>query len=960
MEGDNKEADDRPDTMAKKRTKKRSGVATKPSSKRAVGRRQRPAQAADATGKHLVIVESPTKAKTINKYLGPNYVVMASVGHVRDLPTRNPKGVTNPVPGVDLDQDFTPTYEILPNSRQTISQLKRVAKQAEDVWFATDLDREGEAIAWHLAQALGVPDGTAKRVVFNAITQKEIKYAFSNPRQIDPNRVNAQQARRILDRIVGYQVSPLLWKKVAGGLSAGRVQSVATRLVVDRERKIEAFIPEESWKISGYFTPDSTRQATYTKQWAQFLDSEADTQRTIREKTVWLNEHGCIRAELVELKGKSFKPETREKALVAAQAVGFTLDKETAWTDENAKGPARERCRYAGHVTNQGDAAEFQITSIQTKRTNSRPLAPFITSTLQQSAAIGLGFKLQRTMRTAQQLYEGIDIHGIEGQTGLITYMRTDSTHLSDEAIESARTFINDEYGNDYLPEKPNTYTSSNKSAQEAHEAIRPTDVRITPKRLQHDLTEDQYKLYKMIWERFVACQMPPAQWDATTVNIHCGPARFRANGRVLVFDGFYRVSGQPNSGSEAILPQLQQDQRISPIQIDPTQHFSSPPARYTEASLQKKLEEEGIGRPSTYASIIQTIQDRKYVDTVVPRDKRLYATDLGKVVTDKLVDAFPKIMDVGYTKYMEDELDKVEVERHDWVEMLHAFYGPFRDNLDKAHKQMAHAKAESLPAPHICPKCGSSTEYRFGRNGRFLSCTAYHVPPKPIKIAQHPDQKFLLYKAKGKARPKVISKDGNTRVGWTKLTPEQKQKFQKISDQMPPSCEFAAPVDQAGNPVQPEVTDVICPEDQLPMIKRKGRFGPFLASQSYPKVRYILKLDPKTHTVVLPKVPPLTTDEPCSKCEAPLNLRDSKRGFWLSCSTFPKCRGRGRWADVADDKRQALEQAWHQHCKTNQPPKITNSEGKIIEEGYAPQIMAEDGSRSGNISLDTASSDAA
>jgi DNA topoisomerase-1 len=896
-------------TMAKKASRKpaaRTRAATSAPSRP----RRAHAPAPDATGKHLVIVESPTKAKTINKYLGSDYVVMASVGHVRDLPARNPKGVKDPVPGVDLDHDFAPTYEVMPDKKKTVGDLKKAAKNAQDVWFATDLDREGEAIAWHLAEALDYPTDRARRVVFNAITKAEIEHAFANPRPIDDNRVNAQQARRILDRIVGYQVSPLLWKKVAGGLSAGRVQSVAVRLVVEREREIEAFIPDEFWKITALLAADPRQADTIAAAWRNWLQAADDgAARTIKEQNAFLTDHQCLRAELIEIAGQPFKADNRDHALKAAQTLGFTVDRTNETTDEKAKGPARSLCQYQGHVAS--DGPEFRIDSIATKRTTTRPSAPFITSTMQQAAANRLGFQLQRTMRLAQQLYEGVDLGGARGQTGLITYMRTDSTHVSGEALEMARSYIAEKFGAAYLPDKPNFFSSSNKSAQEAHEAIRPTDVSITPQSVRSSLSDDQFKLYKLIWERFVSCQMKPAEWDSTTVLIHALPrgkqaasplAVFKATGRTLVFDGFYKVAGLSNGGDDLILPPLTEKQPLGPIDIQPTQHFSSPPPRYTEASLQKKLEEEGIGRPSTYAAIIQTIQDRKYVEPVAPRDRRLMASDLGKVVTDMLVEAFPTVMDVSYTRYMEDELDKIEADHHDWRKMLADFYGPFKNSLQQAHENLQHAKAATEPAPHLCPKCGSPTVYRFGKNGRFLSCATY------------------------------------------------------------PQCDFAAPIDREGNPLQPELTDILCPECGSGMTKRTGRFGPFLGCVNYPQCKGIVKLDPKKHTVVLPKTPPLTTDLPCPKCESPLYLRTSKRGFWLSCSAFPKCRGRVAWSAVDEKKQAELEAAWNEHEKANPQPRIKTATGHVIaeDEQYLPKIQGDDSSDSQTNSADLPNSDAA
>ncbi|MEO1237200.1 MAG: DNA topoisomerase, partial [Planctomycetota bacterium] len=588
--------------------------------------------------------------------------------------------------------------------------------------------------------------------------------------------------------------------------------------------------------------------------------------------------------------------------------------------------------------------------------TKSRPSPPFITSTMQQQASTRLGFNLRRTMRVAQQLYEGIDLKGARGQTGLITYMRTDSTHLSKEALAGVRGYIGSKLGDDYLPEKPNFYKSSNKDAQEAHEAIRPTDAAITPDSIRTKLNDEQFRLYDLIWRRFVACQMVPAEWDATAVTIKPDPASgvdatFRATGRTLVFDGYLKVMGLPKS-DDVILPKLAENQPLAPLDLDPAQHFTSPPARFTEASLQKKLEEEGIGRPSTYAAIISTIQDRKYVETLTPRDKRLKATDLGTVVTDKLTEAFPTIMDVGYTREMEDHLDEIESENKDWRQTLAEFYNPFKKKLERAHDTMTHAKAVSEPAPHTCPTCGAATEYRFGRNGRFLSCTAFNVPPVEVKPEGHhaptSGGPWLLHKAKGKARPKVLSGDGGEKILWSKLTKDDKENFQRLSDEMPEPCKYAAPIDAEGNPMEPELTDILCPEDGKPMIRRNGRFGPFLASSNYPEVQYIIKLDPKKGHVVLPKAPPMTTDILCPTCgdetEATLYLRDSKRGLWLSCSRFPKCRGRAGFDKLDDDKKTELEKAWKQHLADNPIPQIKTVSGHVIreDEEYHPVVAGE------------------
>ncbi len=881
-----------------------------------------------------MIVESPAKAKTINKYLGSGYLVMASVGHVRDLPSKEPKATPeqkaaakkagvkgkksarSPVPGVDLENDFKPTYEVLPGKEKVVSDLKRAARDASttggNIWFATDLDREGEAIAWHLAQELGITSKDAKRVIFPAITKGEIEKAFKNPHQIDEDRVNAQQARRIVDRIVGYQVSPLLWKKVARGLSAGRVQSVAVRLVVEREREIRAFVPDESWQVLADFALGAADAARLAPLWAGFLDKkdEKGNGPSIKAQNSWLSEHGGIRGELVEVGGEKFDlttagkveglkgPDDRFASAISsdrtvevsgiAHAAGLDGIKGWVVEDPDGRGPARWKRTVTGKID---PSVPYRIASIETKRTSVRPAGPFITSTLQQAAANRLGFGAQRTMRAAQQLYEGVEIPG-EGPVGLITYMRTDSTHLSREALDMARGYIEKTFGARYLPEKPNFFSSSNKDAQEAHEAIRPTSVNHPPSKVKNALSADQLRLYQLIWDRFIACQMVAAQWDATGVLIKggrggtrpdgsaIGELTFRASGRTLVFDGFYRVTGVPSAAEEQTLPALKQGQAMSPFGVEVNQKFGSPPPRYSEASLIKMLESEGIGRPSTYASIIGVIQERNYVEQV---DRRFYATDLGEVVTDKLVEAFPEILDIGYTRDMEAQLDKVEDEHLDWVDMLRRFYGPFKKALAHALETLTHAKAETVPAPkeYTCPQCEKEGRgktplvYRFGKNGRFLSCSLY------------------------------------------------------------PTCNYASPVDREGKPrPAADTVNVACPRCGGAMTRRTGKFGPFLGCARYgdktSPCAGILNID-KKGKVVAPSPPPLLTDLPCPTCEAPMNLRGGVRGPWLGCSRFPKCRGRGKWTDLDEKRRAVLEAALFEHEKKNPVAIIRTMDGKAL-----------------------------
>ncbi|MCK5114300.1 MAG: type I DNA topoisomerase [Phycisphaerae bacterium] len=836
-------------------------------------------------GKNLVVVESPAKAKTINKYLGKDFVVKASMGHVRDLPPRNPKGVKNPVPGVDLEHDFAPTYEVLARGKKTLAELRKYAKDAPMVFLATDLDREGEAIAWHLAQGLKLDPKKTTRVVFNEITKSAITDAFAHPRDIDMDMVNAQQARRILDRIVGYQVSPLLWKKVAGGLSAGRVQSVAVRLIVEREREIDAFMPEEYWKISAIFTPDAAKADGITSAYAAFLETknEKGDGPTKDARQRWLSDHGAFIAELAKWDGNRFKVDNEEQTLAVAKALGLSVDELVRKTVEDAKGPSANCVTVVAHIG--GEAPTYTVASLRQRDSKSKPYAPFTTATLQQSASVQLRFGARRTMRVAQQLYEGMDIPG-EGTAGLITYMRTDSRNLSAEAVTNVREMIARDFGENYLPGKPNVYSSGNR-AQEAHEAIRPTDPLRTPEKIASALNEEQMKLYTLIWKRFVACQMTPAVWKVTEADIvaetSTGTANLRAMGRTLGFDGHLRVTGLP-SGGDQILPPLQEGKPVSPISIDPTQHFTQPPPRYTEASLVKALEADNIGRPSTYAAIIQTVQDRKYAEII----KRVFhPTDLGMVVTDKLVKHFPELFQVRFTAHMEDELDKVEAANLDWVAVLREFYGPFSSQLEKAAEEMTHAKAETQPSEYECPECKAPMEYRFGKNGRFLSCTKY------------------------------------------------------------PDCKAALPIDRKGKPTGVERTDIACPLCGEAMTYRKGRFGPFLSCPKYPDCKGVVNLDKKGF-VKHPSPPPLLTDLPCTKCDQQLNLRRGKRGPWLSCSKYPKCRGRGAWAGLDDEKKKKLELELLNHEKANPQAAICKTDGTPVDDAYTPQIITDDGGDNG------------
>ncbi|MCI0846472.1 MAG: type I DNA topoisomerase [Chloroflexi bacterium] len=618
-------------------------------------------------GKGLVIVESPAKARTVGQILGNKYVVVASQGHMRDLPKSKI--------GVNVENDFEPTYVVMPDKRSWLNALKKAGDEAAAIYLATDPDREGEAISWHLQDATqwGQRSDPPKRVVFHEITKKAILEAFENPREIDMQLVNAQQARRILDRLVGYQISPLLWRRVQRGLSAGRVQSVAMRMVVDREREIGAFVPVESWTLE---------------------------------------------AQLQKESGKSANPSLFTAVLRATKGEKGRL----TIPDRD------EATRYESELK---DAA-YAVVEVKKRDVRQRPAAPFITSTLQQEAARKLRFTPQRTMVVAQQLYEGMQV-GEGSSVGLITYMRTDSTQVADSAIEEAREYISDTYGKDYLPEKPREFRSKSKGAQEAHEAVRPTSIRRIPQSLKDHLATDQLRLYTLVWERMLASQMADARTEATTVEIEatCKSSNqvylFRATGSVLKFPGFRTLYLESRDDEEEDrgrqrLPEVAKGDGLSCQKLEALQHFTQPPPRYSEATLIKALEEKGIGRPSTYAPTIATILDRHYVEK---EQNRLLPTQLGNTVTDLLVEYFADIMDLDYTARMEERLDDVSRGEREWVPMLGEFYGPFQKALENAQESMPRQKVEEA-TDEICEQCGLPMVIKTGRFGRFIACTGF------------------------------------------------------------------------------------------------------------------------------------------------------------------------------------------------------------------------------------------
>jgi DNA topoisomerase-1 len=844
----------------------------------------RPSKGTSASAKALVIVESPAKAKTINKYLGRGYVVKACRGHVRDLPPHQY--------GIDPGRNFEPTYEIMAGSRKIVEELKQAAEQAPVVYLATDLDREGEAIAWHLAYALELPPEKIRRVVFNEITKIAVTEAFAHPREINMAKVDAQQARRILDRVVGYELSPLLWKKVAKGLSAGRVQSVAVQMIVGREAEIRAFEPRETWAIGAIFAGDSNQAAGLTAKWKEFLTDKASRTDgpSAEQRADWLSRHACFRAELVEFpEGQAFRPTGRvEKRADGSWAFASAVDQAAEVArllgcriQEASREPRKEYPHFNQFtitLTSEidcGRAAKFAVRSLETKRRTINPSAPFTTATLQQAAANQLRFGTSKTMKIAQALYEGIDIETGEGNVGLITYMRTDSTNLSADAVQAVRKLIRESFGDRYVPGNPNRYGSS-KKAQEAHEAIRPTDVTRTPAAMKGHMTPDQHKLYALIWNRFVACQTAPAEWDTTTARITAetrpGPAVFKATGRVLVFDGFYKVMGVPQG--DPLLPAMKRGQAVAPIELLATQKYTSPPPRYGEASLVKALEAEGIGRPSTYAAIIKTIQGRGYVEQ---EDRRFRPTARGEIVTEKLVTHFPKIMDVRFTSHVEDELDKIEDRDLDWHDVLHEFYDPFKESLARAHAEMEAVRAE--PSDYTCEACGEPMVYRFGKNGRFLSCTGYPA----CKVAKNVDEDGKI------VEPVEVSERCEVCGRAMILRKSRRGPFLGCSGY--PACTYTKPCTEDGVALKKvEAADIkeACLECGAPMKVKFSRGRSFLGCGAYPQCKATASL-PDGVYVEKPKPEPAGVR--CDKCGRPVVIRKSRRGPFLSCSGFPKCR---------------------------------------------------------------------
>ena len=827
--------------------------------------------------KSLVIVESPAKAKTINKYLGNDFTVEASIGHIMDLPKNDI--------GVELDRrTFEPTLIVSPGKEKVVDRLKKLAAKADYVYLAPDPDREGEAIAAHLSLQLKpvIKDKSKlRRVTFNEITQKAVKAAFEHPRDVDENLVDAQQTRRVLDRLVGYQISPLLWDKVRRGLSAGRVQTVALRLIVEREQEINEFNPVEYWNI------------------------DADLDAGGKQNFV---------ARMVGIAGVAARVPNGTDSDGKPQFIANALPDKTS----------------VDNIVADLKGAKWAVRSVEKKERRSNPRAPYTTSKLQQDASARLGFNVRRTMGVAQRLYEGIEL-GSEGTVGLITYMRTDSTRVSADAITEVRNYIS-KLGPRYLPGSPNEYAGKKQAdAQDAHEAIRPTNVDFTPDSIRRYLSDEQYRLYKLIWQRFVASQMTPAVFDQTTIDILAQGRQaydFRVSGSVLKFEGHLKfeeedkqaraqakaaeqaAAAAENDGnvdgeddSERRLPELRNGQALALNRLDPQQKFTQPPPRYNEASLVRVLEERGIGRPSTYASIINTIQDRDYVKKI---QGRFVPTEIGTVVTKLLVKNFPYIFDTQYTAKLETELDAVEDGQERWTDLLNGFYDHFEQELRVAGKNMEDIKRMEQSTSEVCDKCGSPLVLKWGKFGSFYSCSNF-TRAKPVTVAAGPwkkDQKPVIKKiTKALHFPMTVKgliedvTEFSEEVRDAKGLPAAIEKAQRAAKKViveQVSCDFtkenfAAKPDLSAPGADDVPEKEFCDNCGKEMVLKNGPFGPFMSCPDYsadPPCRTIRKLTQKVQ-----QKPPVQLDEACPKCGKPLLQRDGQYGEFIACSGYPKCK---------------------------------------------------------------------
>jgi DNA topoisomerase-1 len=767
----------------------------------------------------LIIVESPTKVKTIKKYVGANFDVRASMGHVKDLPKS--------VLGIDIEHDFSPTYQVIEAKKKTLSELKKAAKNVAHIFLAPDPDREGEAIAWHIAEEVGTKDKKIYRVLFNDLTKNTILEAINHPQELDFNKYEAQQTRRILDRLVGYKISPLLWEKVRRGLSAGRVQSVAVRMICDREDEIRKFIPEEYWYV------------TATLEGANPPPFET---------------------RLIKIDEKKAKVSTE------AQSAGLVEKLKTA---------------------------PFVVVRVEKKETKRSPSPPFTTSKLQQEASRKLSFSAKKTMSVAQKLYEGIEL-GPEGSVGLITYMRTDSFRIADEALKEARSYIRENYNPDYLPAKARIFKNTG-TAQDAHEAIRPSSMAYKPQDIKAYLSNDQFRLYQLIWNRFVASQMNPAVFDQTTIDISAAHCIFRAQGSVMKFAGYTIVytEGKEDNGNGSgedsefgkMLPALSEKEILKLLSLKPEQKFTQPPPRFSEASLVRELEENGIGRPSTYAAILSTIQDREYVRL---EKGRFYPTDLGSIVTELLVKNFPQVLDVAFTASLESQLDMIEAGKMKRLDTLNQFYLPFETELHKAKTAMRNVKREETPTDMTCEKCGSPIVIKWGRNGEFLACSNYPDCKNTQNFTRTSDGQIIPPEPQTTETDVVCDKCGRPMVvKGGKFGP-----FLGCSGY--PECKNVVNIRKDENgaitPVKEEISDVACDKCGRSMVVKRGRFGPFLGCSGYPECKNIMKTKKGPGGAIQPQEAEVT-DTSCDKCGRPMVVKRGRFGRFLGCSGYPECK---------------------------------------------------------------------
>ncbi len=764
----------------------------------------------------LIIVESPTKVKTIRKYLGPEYDVRASVGHVKDLPKSKL--------GIDPEKGFEPTYLVMDSKKKVIAELKKAASKVEQILLAPDPDREGEAIAWHIAEEIGKKK-IVRRVLFNDLTHDTILHAIAHPQDLDFNRYEAQQTRRILDRLVGYQISPVLWDKVKRGLSAGRVQSVAVRIICEREAEIRAFIPEEYWNLTALLEGSNPPP---------------------------------FEAKLTKIDGKKAKIGNAERsAEVVASLRGDTLEE-----------------------------VPFVVSAVEKKEVKRQPPAPFTTSKLQQEASRWLHFSAKKTMMTAQKLYEGIEL-GAEGPVGLITYMRTDSVRIAAEALNEAREYIQRHYDPAFLPPKARVFKVAG-AAQDAHEAIRPSSLAHQPQAIKPHLTPDQFRLYQLIWNRFLASQMNPAVLDQTTVDITAANCLFRAQGSVMKFPGFtvLYTEGKEDNGDEngfgKLLPEVRQGEVLKLLELKPEQKFTQPPPRFSEASLVRELEEKGIGRPSTYASILTTIQDREYV---LLEKGRFIPTELGILVTDLLVKNFPRILDVAFTAEMETELDRIEEGKMKRLDILNNFYLPFQEELRKAKANMTNVKREETPTDLVCEKCGKSMVIKWGKNGRFLACTNYPACKNTKNFKQD---------EKGEILPEDKTTEIPCPLCGKPMTARQGRFGKFLGCSGYPECKHTINLAPDGTPVAAPAEGAppaaVCEKCGKPMALKRGRYGAFLGCTGYPECKNIVKTSP-SGSPITQAAPQEISDVLCDKCGKPTVVKMGRFGKFLGCTGYPECR---------------------------------------------------------------------